>query len=284
MSEKPKRLTPKPGTLRELFLKSGNLCAFQGCHNLMMDAEGVFIGQVCHIEAAEEGGERFNPQQTNEQRRAPANLLLLCYEHHQVTNDEEKFPVSRMRKIKAEHEARFSSPDRAILSRLTDWTKADSATFPSSLERMNKVLSWDHEFVELGEAAKELRALVERLERIPVQLRQFIGAIAERMYRMEGTKAVQSWFGGHPVLLLSDFQDAYGFADDSLKARMVQLESYHFGCLDEIDTDFGPQPAVRLYSLDSGWPVWLDLAKFCEDTGEPMLAFVEDLDFARLDG
>lgn len=93
MTEKPKRLTPLPDTLRELFLKSGNLCAFPNCKALMMDADGVFIGQVCHIEAAEEGGKRFNSSISNEERRTASNLMLMCYEHHQVTNDEKKYPV-----------------------------------------------------------------------------------------------------------------------------------------------------------------------------------------------
>ena len=89
MTEKPKRLTPKGETLRELFLKSGNMCAFPNCTSLMMNSDGVFIGQLCHIEAAEEGGERFNPSMTNEERRAAANLMLMCYEHHKITNDVE---------------------------------------------------------------------------------------------------------------------------------------------------------------------------------------------------
>ena len=50
----------------------------------MMNEQGVFIGQVCHIKAAENGGPRFSPAMTNEQRRAPANLMLMCYAHHQV--------------------------------------------------------------------------------------------------------------------------------------------------------------------------------------------------------
>src|SRR5690606_5537463 len=51
MPEKPKRLTPTNKTLREIFLKSGNLCAFPSCTNIMMDADGTFIGNLCHIEA-----------------------------------------------------------------------------------------------------------------------------------------------------------------------------------------------------------------------------------------
>jgi hypothetical protein len=58
--EKPKRLTPTKDTLRELYLKSGNRCAFPGCHKALFNSKGVFVGQICHIEAAESGGQRFN--------------------------------------------------------------------------------------------------------------------------------------------------------------------------------------------------------------------------------
>src|SRR4051794_35242530 len=100
---KAKRLKPTSETLREIFLKSGNLCAFPDCMNLMMDREGVFIGQVCHIEAAEDGGERFNEAMTNEERRSFPNLMLMCYEHHTVTNDEITYPVPTLQTMKANH-------------------------------------------------------------------------------------------------------------------------------------------------------------------------------------
>jgi hypothetical protein len=93
MTEEPKRLQPTKETLRELYLKSGNFCAFPGCTRLMMNQDGVFIGNVCHIEAAEEGGQRFNAAMTNEERRAPANLMLMCYDHHTITNDIAQYPV-----------------------------------------------------------------------------------------------------------------------------------------------------------------------------------------------
>ena len=113
MSESPKRLAPAPQTLRELFLKSGNLCAFSSCAAILMNSEGTFIGQLCHIEAAERGGERFNAAMTNEGRRAASNLMLMCYEHHQITNDVQRYTTDVLRQMKATHELRFTSPDRA---------------------------------------------------------------------------------------------------------------------------------------------------------------------------
>ena len=113
MIEKPKRLKPTPEVLRELFLKSGNQCAYPGCSALMLDEQGNFIGNICHIEAAEPGGERFNPDMTNEERRSFGNLVLMCYEHHQVTNDIAKYTPEKLSQIKHSHEQLFSSPDRA---------------------------------------------------------------------------------------------------------------------------------------------------------------------------
>jgi hypothetical protein len=105
----PKRLSPTHETYRELFLKSGNLCAFPGCHALLIDQDGTFVGQLCHIEAAELGGARFNSAMTNDERRAAPNLILMCYPHHQVTNDIDRYSVADLRAMKAAHQTRFCS-------------------------------------------------------------------------------------------------------------------------------------------------------------------------------
>ena len=109
VKEERKRLTPTKDTLRELYLKSGNQCAFPACSRLMIDSDGTFVGQICHIEAAEQGGERFNPNQTNEECRGFSNLVLMCYEHHVATNDVTRYTVSYLQRLKAELEAKFTT-------------------------------------------------------------------------------------------------------------------------------------------------------------------------------
>ena len=153
MSEQPKRLTPKQKTLRELFLKSGNQSAFPGCNRIIINDEGVFVGQLCHIEAAERGGERFNPNQTNEERRAFSNLLLLCYEHHIITNDEDLYPVSALKKIKAEHEAKYTDVARKIQTSVIDHTKREDISLPTTLNFV-PMTTWN-----LGRYRKLLRSL-----------------------------------------------------------------------------------------------------------------------------
>jgi len=99
--EIPKRLDPTANTIKDLFLKSGNECAYPNCNNNMYD--GNYIGQICHIEDAMPG-DRYNPDKTNEQNREETNLMLMCYEHHVETNDIEKYPVIGLKEMKFEHE------------------------------------------------------------------------------------------------------------------------------------------------------------------------------------
>lgn len=117
------RLSPKADVLRALFARSGNRCAFPGCTSPLINERNQFIAQVCHVEAAEEGGERFNQNQTDEERRQYENLLILCYPHHIETNDVAAYPVQRLREIKAAHEQNFEKNpfkiDESILYKIS---------------------------------------------------------------------------------------------------------------------------------------------------------------------
>ena len=46
--EEVKRLAPKQEILRELYIKSGNECAYPGCHNVLVDENGKFVGYILH--------------------------------------------------------------------------------------------------------------------------------------------------------------------------------------------------------------------------------------------
>ena len=110
MNEIVERFRPTFPTLRDLFVHSGNQCAFPDCERVLVNRKGQWVGEVCHIRGALPGGERFDPSMTNEERRARANLLLLCHEHHVETDNVAEFPVDRLTRIKADHEARFVGP------------------------------------------------------------------------------------------------------------------------------------------------------------------------------
>jgi hypothetical protein len=112
---KARRKAPDKDTLRELYLKSGNKCAFPDCTRVMLNKDGDFVGQICHIEAAEEGGERFNAAMSDQERASSQNLMLMCYDHHVTTNDVIKYTVPMLQAMKQKHEAKFTDPAQAIL-------------------------------------------------------------------------------------------------------------------------------------------------------------------------
>ena len=106
-STSPIRKQPSGQTLKKLFACSGNICAYPGCDQKLVTEGEEIIGEVCHIEAAMPGGERYNPNQTNKERANFNNLILLCPIHHKETNDVKKYTVKALKRIKAKHEKEF---------------------------------------------------------------------------------------------------------------------------------------------------------------------------------
>jgi hypothetical protein len=74
---------------------------------VLVSDKNLFIAEVCHIEAAAPGGERYNPDQTQDERRAYENLVILCHPHHVETDNVAEYPAGRLRKLKMDHEASF---------------------------------------------------------------------------------------------------------------------------------------------------------------------------------
>jgi len=282
-TEIPKRLAPTGETLRELFLKSGNLCAFPGCPHLMMNADGVFVGQICHIEAAEAGGQRFNPKSTNQGRRQVENLMLMCHAHHKITDDVKTYTVDKLKEMKRKHEARFSSPERAIMEQLKDWTKSAEPTLPKNLNRLQRVLKQQLDEEDRDRQVAELRKYVTRLKKVPIEVREFLRAVAQRTYDMRHENVVVS-YGASTGIRTSDLKGALKRSDNAIAKRTRELNSYGLGDIIEIeDENFRKDYGVRLESLESGWELWMDLARFCERASIGLDSFAIDLDFAQLD-
>jgi len=101
------RLSLKPSVVKRVFALSGNQCAFPNCKQNMVDSNGTVIGEICHIEAAEINGERYNQNSNDEYRRSFVNLILMCGVHHKTTNNVEIYTVDKLEKIKFNHESKF---------------------------------------------------------------------------------------------------------------------------------------------------------------------------------
>lgn len=75
---------PKPSirTIQRLYAMSGNRCAFSGCPAPIIEDSpgmaGINMGEICHIRASKAGGERYDPEQSDDERHGYENLILLC--------------------------------------------------------------------------------------------------------------------------------------------------------------------------------------------------------------
>lgn len=141
------RLAPKTDVLRALFARSGNQCAFPRCTHPVVNNKNQFIAQVCHIEGATDGGERFNPESDDEYRRSYENLLILCYPHHVETNGVKEYSVESLIQIKKEHEQLFLMSDfkidEAELAKLSE----EMEKYWGDIEKLNRE---EHIFIDSG--------------------------------------------------------------------------------------------------------------------------------------
>ncbi len=98
--------SPTQKTLKRLLTVSRNRCAFPDCGLPLAEDSGTFTGQVAHIRAVSEGGPRFDPQQTDEERHSFDNLILLCGRHHTIVDSEiERYTAEVLVQMKRTHEA-----------------------------------------------------------------------------------------------------------------------------------------------------------------------------------
>lgn len=117
------RQPPTIATIRALFAKSGNVCAFPTCTHELVAHDNLYVAEVCHIEAAEPQGPRYNPSTDDDKRRSYDNLLLLCHAHHRrVDADVSTYTVERLRQMKIEHESVVRQgafrPDAVVVSQV----------------------------------------------------------------------------------------------------------------------------------------------------------------------
>lgn len=185
------RLPPKPSTIKRLFALSGNICAFPDCYQEMINNDGIVIGEVCHIEAAEEGGERYNVNQNDEERRDFNNLILLCSNHHKETNNTEKFKTWTLKKMKKEHEKDYlGSKDKISSEQIKQvLTKIQNRSYNNLDERgqinnmaknqnigmqignqtniymSDKHENDKHDIIDVRKVDTKLKALIERTKR-----------------------------------------------------------------------------------------------------------------------
>lgn len=121
--------TPGPrdytqGTERALFTFSGMSCYYPQCSVpvvVFIDEEPVCNVQIAHIHGANPRSARYEPSMTDDQRRAFANLILLCTPHHTLVDRlrPDQYPATALQEWKQQREA-DAGIDNAALAELTE--------------------------------------------------------------------------------------------------------------------------------------------------------------------
>lgn len=102
---------------RNVALKSGNQCAFPGCDEFIYDEqEGLFLGELAHIEAESSDGPRYNPKQTDKERNGAANVMFMCRKHHRIIDRKPKhYTVELLIKMKSDHENNIKKSSKKVV-------------------------------------------------------------------------------------------------------------------------------------------------------------------------
>jgi hypothetical protein len=217
-TEKPKRREPEKHVVRELAALSGNVCAFEGCDHVVIDEEGRFVAQLCHIEAAEPGGQRFNPAMTNEERRRPSNLMFMCLRHHVVTNDVEAWPVERLRELKERHESEFRGQrSRIPEAAIADITMAVELGQPQNMLRFGAFIDKELTAEQHQETLEDfVRPMLERLRRLAPQTRSLFEIVVDR----------GETHGRDLGLRCAELEQVTGLGPDEIKPQVGTMARY----------------------------------------------------------
>lgn len=133
------RKEPKPSTLKALFAKSGNQCAYPSCTQPVIDDKNILVAQVCHINAVKKSDARLDETLDEEYLRSYENLIILCHAHHKrVDTLEGEYPTECLQQMRRNHEDSMLS---------ADFLPSDSIIADSIYELTSEDFTWDLEDV-----------------------------------------------------------------------------------------------------------------------------------------
>jgi hypothetical protein len=278
------RKAPSSKTLRQLYVLSGNLCANPHCKTVLINANGTLVADVCHIKAEKSGGPRFDPKLSEEERRAPANLILLCNTCHSLVDREpQEYTVKVLTKWKRTREKRFAAIGDTLRQRyvaeIIDDAETGDITMPRSLKKYKRYLSKRRFTSEIDKSTlKKVRDYVNRLRHIDRSDRSLMRAIVEKGITMGGRR--ENEYGGieiHPDDLKTIYVDNRRLSDYRIKKLGQTLDRNGLG-----GVDVDPEPQLQIISPDEDLG-WSTLQEFLETEGKTLEDLICDLKFSLLD-
>jgi hypothetical protein len=243
-----------------------------------MTADGVLVGEIAHIEGPLTGSPRFRQTMTNEQRRAYANLVLMCAACHTIIDrDLDKWSVEKLHDLKSRHEGIYTGAVDLLRRQVGDLTEGTVWTAATNLGRLPGVQGQTRE--ELEWSVQVVNDLAARLAGLPVGARSIIAIIINR-----GDAGGVS--GGWepeisiPVSLLNQIVDCTA---DELSDYLTILDHANL-----VKTDWKPFDGPPVHELGNstagvGWRLFSELKSVAAGDANMIRGIIVDLDFTPLD-
>ncbi len=277
------RKPPSKKTLRELYLLSGNQCANPKCATVLINANGTLVAEVCHIRAESPGGPRFDNKLTEDERRSPKNLILLCSTCHTLIDAEpENYSVRRLTKWKKNRENRFSAVGDTLQQRyvedVTDEADRTDLESPRTLAAYVKFLNDQNSSHTIDDdTPRDVRAYAERIRHLSGEDRELVRAIVEKTIALAGSREGDHGVRVHPDDLKTLTIGNRKLSDYRISKLSKTLERNDLGGL-----DYDGEPELYIFSPNIDL-VWSELKNYLEDNGYTLRDLICEQKFSLLD-
>lgn len=177
------RRQPTSETLRLLYARSGNQCAFSECTQPIFNDDNLYVAELCHIEAANEKGSRYNPNQTDIERCSAENLLFLCGRHHKEIDYSQRYDVTLLKEMKQNHESKFFEKNIVASKEMVQQIETDIKTYWNRLKE--KEYNFEEFKIKL-DFDKEIMDLFDEIESNVQSIKKYCDYIAtsdENLYK-----------------------------------------------------------------------------------------------------
>ena len=192
------------------------------------------LGEAAHITAAIEGGERYDPNLTVEERKAITNGIWLCCDCHKlVDSDPDVYPVELLRRWKAEAEAeakanlgkpaeRKANPQRfplkapaILLEEFVPGSRdTELAALRTSLEQEHTVYLWG--FGGMGKSETAIRLAHDLAPADKIFLMHYQNSMRETILKLN--------FEGYKLYATEATNTPETYAEADLRQRMKMLK------------------------------------------------------------
>jgi hypothetical protein len=198
----------------------------------------------------------------------------MCHPHHKRTDDVVKYPVIELRRLKAEHESKFTSIVERIRDSVVDHAARSALTLPTTLQRLADTLGWDDwgdDTAAVSGTLAEIATFCNAIKALPIATRELLVVIVERA-------APRPPYSDNPRVLFHEVVQACEMSEHNVIKHVRIMEAHDIASGFSIDDE----PYIELGNTGDR-PIWSDLRTFCDHAAVELRELIVNLRFGLLD-